>query len=664
MKRNPPPLLVTLLLCSLCIAPLSLHPAQAGRALRYVAPGGNCGGASPCYAQIQDAVAASADGDEIRVAAGTYSQTGTGHGITAVVRIIDRKITLRGGYSTSDWDNSNPAANPTVIDPNQAGIGIYINYQADTGIGDIIIDGLSITDGYASSAGAGADSGGGILIDHTTHVQVTVQYCLIYQNTAEDGSGGGLWATRTDNLQLLDNQIYDNNGSGAVVTNGSSPTIVGNLVRDNLGDGISVVSAESTHTDIRDNQLTGNQGSGINLNTCTGGSLTGNLVSDNHTTGGGGGLDLSGLVNDFTISGNTITGNSALQGGGIDISGSIAEIKNNLVMSNTAGGNGGGGLYLDAGATGANLLVSGNQVYSNTTSNMGGGLLILGHVDVTGNTIRGNSAYSGGGMVATAQGTIANNLITCNSAQIGGGIRTVNAMGLVIERNRVIGNHATNGAGGGMNLWGGFFMDLSLDGNQVLSNTASTQGGGIYLECPTGVDPVPLANTVLANNTAPTGSGLYSTVCDAQLAYNTVASNRGAGADGVGLYLRHPTPTGVYTLENTLVVSQVVGVYVYNGVATLEATFWGAGDWANDADTGTGGSGTIIPGAEYQGDPAFVAPGTGDYHIDQASPVIDQGVDTWIAVDLDGHHRPSGESDIGADEYVDLLYVYLPLITR
>jgi hypothetical protein len=33
--------------------------AQAAPGIRYVAPGGACGGKSPCYASIQDAVSAS-----------------------------------------------------------------------------------------------------------------------------------------------------------------------------------------------------------------------------------------------------------------------------------------------------------------------------------------------------------------------------------------------------------------------------------------------------------------------------------------------------------------------------------------------------------------------------------------------------------------------------
>jgi len=162
-------------------------------------------------------------------------------------------------------------------------------------------------------------------------------------------------------------------------------------------------------------------------------------------------------------------------------------------------------------------------------------------VDVTGNTLTENTAYSGGGITATATGTIADNVITGNSAQIGGGIRTVNAMGLMIQRNQIIENHATNGNGGGMDLWGGFFMDITLDGNQVISNTATKKGGGIYIECPGDCDPIDISNTVLAKNIAATGSGLYSTVCELNLAYTTVVSNRDSlnpSHEGRGLYLR------------------------------------------------------------------------------------------------------------------------------
>ncbi|MCA9939125.1 MAG: right-handed parallel beta-helix repeat-containing protein [Anaerolineales bacterium] len=644
---------------------LSVLPAQANPTVRYVAPGGNCGGPPNCYASIQAAIDAAVNGDEVRVAAGIYSSVSSGQGITAVVRLANKKIILRGGYAISDWNQSQPENNPTVIDANGNGVGLFINYQADIGVGAIVVDGFSITEGSATLSGAGTDSGGGIFIDHTTHVFVTVQNCEIYGNVAEDGSGAGIWTTRSDSLHILDNEIHDNAGSAVVVTYGDYTVVTGNTITNNAGDGLSVIS-DLGGVEISGNEVMGNQGSGINVNTVLGGSLTNNIVTDNHTTGGGGGLDIAGAVDDLIISNNTIRENSALQGGGIDISGSVAEIRNNLIEANgtTPVSNGGGGVYVDAGSTGAYILVAHNHILNNTSTNQGGGLLILGEVDVIGNTITGNTASSGGGMIATAKGKISNNLISENTAQSGGGIRTVNAVGLLLERNRLIDNHATNGAGGGMNLWGGFFMDVTLEGNQVLSNTATTKGGGIYLECPANVDPVDMANTVLAHNVAAAGSGLYATGCAANMAYSTVSSNRDAGGDGVGFYLRDPyAGTASYVIENAILTQQTIGIYVESGHAYLEATFWGADAWSNDANTG--GPGMIDPGLhQYQGDPAFVDPQRGDYHIRSASPVIDKGIDTWSAVDMDGQIRHAGETDLGADEYGQLVPVYLPAMWK
>ena len=72
--------------CGLSIlSALAALPVGASPGIRYVAPGGSCGGATPCYGEIQAAVNAAVDGDEIRVAEGTYSQVSSGSGITAVV---------------------------------------------------------------------------------------------------------------------------------------------------------------------------------------------------------------------------------------------------------------------------------------------------------------------------------------------------------------------------------------------------------------------------------------------------------------------------------------------------------------------------------------------------------------------------------------------------
>lgn len=53
------------------------------------------------------------------------------------------------------------------------------------------------------------------------------------------------------------------------------------------------------------------------------------------------------------------------------------------------------------------------------------------------------------------------------------------------------------------------------------------------------------------------------------------------------------------------------------------------------------------------GDPLFVDPANGDFHLQAGSPCIDAGTDVSIAEDADGTSMPQGAApDIGAFEYI------------
>jgi uncharacterized repeat protein (TIGR01451 family) len=104
-------------------------------------------------------------------------------------------------------------------------------------------------------------------------------------------------------------------------------------------------------------------------------------------------------------------------------------------------------------------------------------------------------------------------------------------------------------------------------------------------------------------------------------------------------------------LTNTILVSHTAGITLTAGnTATLEGTLWGTGVWANDIDWG--GEGAISTGTvNLWGDPAFVSPTNGDYHIGLGSAAIDAGVGTGVDHDIDGDPRPLGSGyDLGADE--------------
>jgi hypothetical protein len=151
---------------------------------------------------------------------------------------------------------------------------------------------------------------------------------------------------------------------------------------------------------------------------------------------------------------------------------------------------------------------------------------------------------------------------------------------------------------------------------------------------------------------------LYIEGSSPKLVHTTVVRNRGGSDDGVYV-MAFGDHCSIYicfysnvTMTNTILVSHTVGISVTSGnMATLESTLWGSGAWANGRDwTGTG---TIVTGTHnYWGDPVFVDPTAGDYHLGSTSAAIDRGVDAGVTTDIDGQARPNGAApDLGMDEY-------------
>jgi len=155
-------------------------------------------------------------------------------------------------------------------------------------------------------------------------------------------------------------------------------------------------------------------------------------------------------------------------------------------------------------------------------------------------------------------------------------------------------------------------------------------------------------------------SGLAIGASSPRLLHNTIVRN--TGGDGRGVYLS----SGTLAMTNTIIVSHTVGIYVEPGsTATLESTLWGSGAWANGTDWA--GTGTISTTNDLWGNPDFVDPDAGDYHIGPDSDAIDQGVDAGVKNDIDFLPRPYQAPDIGADEYWPpgaLKFIHLPMVIR
>jgi len=115
--------------------PLPPSASPVGPTARYVAPGAACQGSTPYYATVQAAVDAAADGDVVKIAAGTYSDVHQRQGSSQVVHII-KGVTLRGGYSVAggvDLDccgGSTPVVGRNLIVDNRGGAwggGVTVN---------------------------------------------------------------------------------------------------------------------------------------------------------------------------------------------------------------------------------------------------------------------------------------------------------------------------------------------------------------------------------------------------------------------------------------------------------------------------------------------------------------------------------------------------------
>jgi uncharacterized repeat protein (TIGR01451 family) len=232
-----------------------------------------------------------------------------------------------------------------------------------------------------------------------------------------------------------------------------------------------------------------------------------------------------------------------------------------------------------------------------------------------------------------------------------------------IENLHVTGGNA-NGLGGGpagTDAGGGVFVNgaqPTIKGTWIYGNSAAV-GAGVYLGSSDGT----LINDMLTDNDASDeGGALYIEASSPRLAHNTIARN------GTGVFV---TNTGLNAstvdMANTILVGHDVGLSVAAGnSAVLEATLWGAGEWANG--TNWTGAGSIDIGAtNIYADPDFTClgrkptctagPVEGEYHIGADSAALDMGVDAGTGDDIDGDPRFDGRPDIGADELLAALTV-------
>ena len=266
---------------------------------------------------------------------------------------------------------------------------------------------------------------------------------------------------------------------------------------------------------------------------------------------------------------------------------------------------------------------------------------------IRGNIIVDNNAeYAPGGGIYGNGGAplIEENRINRNSAGSGGGICLSQSDGAVIRRN-VITDNFSNSLGGGIDLSG---RSISVHFNLVSGNRAM-YGGGLNVGG--------LGNEILGNVAFGNWVSNYARAINLEygrgtrLINNTIAENGSTG-------LVVDTTTCALVANNIIVAS--LGDPVYCDGFSADTLIFRSNNVFSTGGAPGSCAGHIGVNGNIWGDPLFVDPTTGDFHLQPGSPSLDAGDGTaasGLAIDFDGHARvldADGDGleviDMGADE--------------
>ena len=573
--------------------------------------GPGCGSAaSPC-ASIQYAVNLSGSGDEVRVAEGTYFYAGasidpcivSGFGGPAVLCLMDKSITVRGGYSWPDWV-SGRAGVTTVIDAQSMRQGVHLvdTSPASTPM-TLTLESATIRNGRVEGASSGDFSsvsayGGGLLSRNSAVVLRGVVFennqavgGTTTQQYGGDGGGGGAWFRGVPAEVTLEFVTFTSN----LAVGGSGAERGGYA----LGGGFGACCGA---------MVTGN-GIRVKKNTARGGTSSGTGdVSGARADGLGGGIAFGTAYN------GDGTGGSSCDLSAISIVENLAE--------------GGAGETYGAYAFGGGLFAEGLSLDPTSVT--------LRDATISGNTARGGSSLKA-------------------APAFGGGVATAEAS-LILERARVIGNRAVGGDGG---VGSGSDRGSGLGGG-IHVQRLSTASVGISIR-----NTIVSDNSVEAGASGDYFSGGGGGGLSAQGAINpliehvTFARNQlnFQGLIGLAVVLvAFPAPPTI-DLRYAIVADHqsIIGtpaLFAQSGSVVNLDTGLFAGNF-QDTNDGKPGSGTFTGLGSFVSfaSAGFVAPGPPfyDYHLAVSSEAVDRGGSSAATLDFEGQKRDA-IPDLGADE--------------
>ena len=600
---------------------LRLEPLEdrALMAVLYVsAASGNDGGSgainSP-FQSIQKAVNAASSGDFILVGAGTYNYVAAQDqffatlGQNAVVTVLNKSLTIQGGYSTANWGaGPNPQANPTTIDAQGQTRGVLVTTTSGVGGTALDISGFTITNGFATGVAISPDPlqqisgfGGGLSADQSF---LAVTNCVFLNNVAAGKTGsdfGGAGAGGGMSLRAMAGTVRV---SGVTFTGNQALGGVG-ANRGGYGQGGGLFS-------------TGTAFVGQDL------EFTQNFAGGGTTTGSG--MSADGQLGDGQGGGAVLSFGTAATLTRVNVSGNVAQGGN--VPNGRGGGAFGGGLFSEQ----------------------------LGTLTVTASQIRGNKALGGTG------GAVPNDLGA--GVTYGGGIHAFEG-GLVLDRVTVIDNQSLGGAGAGAvgngpPQGGGVAMSGAKSGlrgtftNTVIAGNVAGQqgtgsinrgggGGGVTIQGPQAT----FTQVTLADNSLNTASLFGAGV---------LVFTYPGGTETPGVTLNFTAVTG----NNGQGKFNPAAVHAFAGTTVAETRVL----YFNNSDNDNSDNVPASPGAPgafvfntppITGNPNYVSPGgpAFDYHIQAGSAAQNAATGSTTPVDITNTQRV-GVPDIGAFEVQSL----------
>ena len=533
------------------------------------APGPTRDGAGWCtaFVDLQDAIAAAAAGDEIRVADGVYKpDRGTGNRSASFT--LKSGVVLAGGYagcgapdpSARDFDlypavlSGDLAGNDGADFANYAENSYHVVTYDDPAATGVVFDGFTVSGGNANGPTALNNQGGGI------HIRQGLVKCL---------PGG----------PTIRNCIVEKNWGahhGAINDHGLSTVLENCLIRGNYsaqeGGGLQIHSGSPTVT------------------ACT---------FINNTSGGQGGGAWAGSDTDATCSGPSsarfvdclFEGNGAQVGGGVYNKGTSNSVFENCVFRANSAFEG-AGMYLEA-AT--NATIDRCAFHQNSATSEGGGTYNNGST----------STYLSCTFTANTGGVYA------------GGMR--NRSSPTVVKESLFANNFSGGNGGAMH---NRLSNARFDRCRFVGNSAILEGGALFN---TEESNLVVTNSLFTGNLAQRFGGAIQNHLDTfpELNNCTLYANSAGRPDGGGAIVSDDL-SGT-SLTDCIVWHHIGGAFAGDGPLTavysnIEGGYPGTGNlnvapMFEDADGADNVSGTedddlrLKPGSvgSNAGDPGFLA---------------------------------------------------------